>query len=262
MKYKEWYNLVDKSEWERGEWDGEPDKVQWVDKDTGLFCLAVRAHSHWCGYVGVGEGHKFYGVEYDWCSLPTAKPHGVLTDEELEPIVLGDKECPECHGTGHKTFMRKYVKVILKHCKNCKDSGRIDNVLPNLAAKIPWLKERIEKRVECEEGSYCSHSPESMLNVHGGITFTGVCQETPDEATICLLVEEGEEEKVFWFGFDCAHVGDQWSMASDAKMRKRYADWDTRYPKMRGGETYKNLAYVQEECRSLAKQLKAVGESA
>jgi hypothetical protein len=46
-----------------GPWDDEPDKVQWVDGDTDLDCLAVRGpHGAWCGYVGVPKGHPMYGM--------------------------------------------------------------------------------------------------------------------------------------------------------------------------------------------------------
>lgn len=66
MKTMEWKN-IDKAEWERGAWDSEPDKVQWPDEATGLPCLAKRHPSsgHWCGYVGVPEGHPAFGKGYD-----------------------------------------------------------------------------------------------------------------------------------------------------------------------------------------------------
>lgn len=59
--------FIDKSDWGDGPWQDEPDKVQWTDEATGLPCLAVRhPHSgHWCGYVGVAEGHPVFGLEYD-----------------------------------------------------------------------------------------------------------------------------------------------------------------------------------------------------
>lgn len=73
MESKEW-TTIDRAalRWPSGPWDGEPDKAQWQDEATGLPCLAVR-HSrsgHWCGYVGVTEGHPFHGKHYDNCSLP------------------------------------------------------------------------------------------------------------------------------------------------------------------------------------------------
>lgn len=56
----------DRSDWLPGEWDGEPDKVQWIDPATGLDCLMHRGPSgHWCGYVGVAAGHPFHGKGYD-----------------------------------------------------------------------------------------------------------------------------------------------------------------------------------------------------
>lgn len=76
METKE-YRTVDKSEWDRGEWDDEPDKLQWQDEATGLPCLIVRGPSGaLCGYVGVAEGHPCFGVDYS-----DAKPVTPLEDE-------------------------------------------------------------------------------------------------------------------------------------------------------------------------------------
>ena len=60
-------NFVDKSTWGEGEWQEEPDKVQYKDEETGLDCLIVRHSSggHLCGYVGVPPEHPFYGKNYD-----------------------------------------------------------------------------------------------------------------------------------------------------------------------------------------------------
>lgn len=55
--------VVDRTDWSAGPWDGEPDKVQWVDEASDLDCLAVRHPSagSWCGYVGVPPGHPLHG---------------------------------------------------------------------------------------------------------------------------------------------------------------------------------------------------------
>ena len=37
------YNNYDKSEWKQGEWQNEPDKVQFEDEATEYPCLIVRA---------------------------------------------------------------------------------------------------------------------------------------------------------------------------------------------------------------------------
>lgn len=69
--------LRDRSLWGRGPWDDEPDRVVWVDEETGLDCLVVRNRlGSWCGYVGLPPGHPWYGVGYD--DVP-AQVHGGLT---------------------------------------------------------------------------------------------------------------------------------------------------------------------------------------
>ena len=61
------YKTVDKSNWERGEWDNEPDKKQWLDEATGLPCLIVRAPvtGSLCGYVGIAPEHPLFAIGYD-----------------------------------------------------------------------------------------------------------------------------------------------------------------------------------------------------
>ena len=59
------YRFTDKSGWEQGAWQDEPDKVQWIDEETGLDCLIVRnPGGALCGYVGVAEGHSLFEVSY------------------------------------------------------------------------------------------------------------------------------------------------------------------------------------------------------
>lgn len=87
--------------------------------------------------------------------------------------------------------------------------------------------------------------------VHGGITYTSHCQEGDDEAeTICHIPAPGEPDNVWWVGFDCAHAGDL-SPGNEALLRKVgfYHPWEPQ-------EVYRDLAYVQDECRSLAAQVK------
>lgn len=49
-----------------GVWSSEPDKVQWLDKETNLPCLARRGGGGaWCGYVGVDNKHSLYGKHHD-----------------------------------------------------------------------------------------------------------------------------------------------------------------------------------------------------
>lgn len=76
---------VDRSKWPAGEWDGEPDKVQWTDGSTGLVCLARRNQSsgNWCGYVGIDPTHPWHGKGYGDISTEEndwgPRVHGGLT---------------------------------------------------------------------------------------------------------------------------------------------------------------------------------------
>ena len=76
---------IDKSKWPRGPWDLEVDKKQWTDAATGLPCLIVR-HSrcgHWCGYVGVPEGHPLFGKTKEDDALDGLRAHGGITFTDL-----------------------------------------------------------------------------------------------------------------------------------------------------------------------------------
>lgn len=158
------YTHIDRTAlgWPPGPWDGEPDKVQWPDLATGLPCLAVRhpVSGHWCGYVGVAEGHPLFKCKETW------------------------------------------------------------------------------------EG------PAGNLDVHGGITFTDMCQPGENEARgICHTPGPGEPDHVWWLGFDCAHSTDY--SPSDIKCRQRLP-----------GSQYRTLPYVKSQCRHLAMQLLMLKEKA
>lgn len=174
MEAKE-YRTIDKSGWERGEWDDEPDKAQWPDEETGLPCLIVRGPAGaLCGYVGVPEGHPLYRIAYG------------------QPISTEDRA-----------------------------------------------------RVNRDEGIYPWHfdRPESLLECHGGLTYSGACGHADDESKgICHVPGEGEPDNVWWFGFDCAH-----SMDFSPKYDKLHERWD---------RDYRTFAYVRREVTKLARQLK------
>jgi len=150
------YRTIDKSGWSRGEWDNEPDKVQWQDEATGRPCLIVRGPSGaLCGYVGVPEGHAAFGMD----------------------------------------------------CENVR--AEIDG------------------------------EPDYIV-VHGGLSFSDHCRPGDDESQgICHTPEEGEPDRVWWLGFDCAHSGDK-SPRIDLE-----SSWGM----------YRPIGYVKNDIRSLAKQL-------
>jgi hypothetical protein len=53
--------VVDKSQWPRGPWDDEPDRIEF--RHAGLPCLMARhpRWGNWCGYAAVPPGHPLHG---------------------------------------------------------------------------------------------------------------------------------------------------------------------------------------------------------
>ncbi len=165
MSHNEW-TTIDKSAWGPGAWQDEPDKIHWIDPATDLDCLMVRQPraGHWCGYVGVTDGHPFFEQDYD----------------------------------------------------NCRTDG--------------------------EDG---------WLNVHGGLTYAAFCAESDDPATgVCHVPKPGRPHKVWWLGFDCAHLGD---LSPARAARDRGGQWES----MHDADIYRDRSYVEAEVRSLAAQVKA-----
>lgn len=87
------YRFIDKTEWQDGPWNYEPDKIQWPDEKTGLPCLIRRSSMGFlCGYVGVPPGHPWYGKGYDEVDVNV---HGGLT--YAEACSEGEPEYSICH---------------------------------------------------------------------------------------------------------------------------------------------------------------------
>lgn len=60
----EGFYFPERDQWGDGPWQDEPDKLVWVDDATGLDCMIVRnTLGALCGYVGVPEGHPWYGSD-------------------------------------------------------------------------------------------------------------------------------------------------------------------------------------------------------
>lgn len=85
MERIEYRDVKDKATWQRGEWDQEPDKIQWKDDATGLPCLIVRGpHGALCGYVGVAPGHPLFGQGGDDLSVHGGVTYGSPCQENAD----------------------------------------------------------------------------------------------------------------------------------------------------------------------------------
>jgi hypothetical protein len=80
------------------------------------------------------------------------------------------------------------------------------------------------------------------VEVHGGLTYAEACDEVQDG--VCHL-PEGADDVRWWFGFDCAHLGDE----SPRRDGIRFHEYH---------EVYRTLDYVKGECSHLALQLSAL----
>lgn len=194
------YTTTDKSKWARGEWDAEPDKLQWIDAETGLDCLMVRTnHSgHWCGYVGVPPGHSLHGTSYDGVDVNV---HGGLTFAE------------GCHDLSEAERAKGLAHVA---------AAKVAAATHPSGDSAQWLRDWLP-----------------VLHDHAAWT------KRQESVAICHVAQPGRPDHVYWFGFDCAHYRDV------CPVLQRYSERDF-------DSDYRNVAYVVDEVRSLARQLKAL----
>jgi len=84
------------------------------------------------------------------------------------------------------------------------------------------------------------------LDVHGGLTFSEHCRPGDEDSAICHLVDDGEDDNIWWLGFDCAHCGD---LCPAMTYRGAYTYSD---------DIYRDYEYVKAQIRILAEQLSQV----
>jgi len=83
------------------------------------------------------------------------------------------------------------------------------------------------------------------VDVHGGLTFAGECQEKVNHCEGICHVAPGEDD-VWWLGFDCHHYRD---IAPRDMGRDEYA------LERKFDAKYRNFAYVTNQVTNLAAQL-------
>lgn len=85
------------------------------------------------------------------------------------------------------------------------------------------------------------------LSVHGGITFNNFCQPGAEDHAICHVVSEGEDDHIWWLGFDCAHALDH---------MPKPLGYDSLF--LPSDQVYRTQDFVEEQCHQLATQLAAL----
>lgn len=103
------------------------------------------------------------------------------------------------------------------------------------------------KHFACGADYQPGHTPESIIKVHGGLTYADFCQ-----GHVCHIPKPGKPDNVYWFGFDCAHFGDVCPKYEELGKQIGY-----RFEAMLGGR-YWNVEHVRAEVERLADQLIAI----
>jgi hypothetical protein len=217
---QEW-TTRDKTEWGDGPWQHEADKVQWVDGATGLDCLIVRGPSGaLCGYVGVPEGHPLHGKGYNQC--PQSPP------------------CEESY-CGHSAESRFHVHGGITFADSCHE-----------ATPERWNQWRTMMHASREEAAKYPHgdAAERWATMGHMIDDYNAFRAWGEAGFICHVPQAGRPDKVWWFGFDCAHSGDVTPKYHNHPRLSFLSSRDR-------DDEYRTRAYVESEVRSLAAQLAA-----
>lgn len=132
----------------------------------------------------------------------------------------------------------------------------------------PNVKRLVKKKLKLSshEKEYLEDE-EDDLEVHGGITYREECNHF-----ICHITEK--EDKLFWFGFDCAHFGDMVpgmdlnmrqirklpdyppeAKEMDAKLTGLLKELNANQSSFNINTHYRDMNYVIEETKQLARQL-------
>jgi hypothetical protein len=122
------------------------------------------------------------------------------------------------------------------------------------------VKNASGKYLKKEKRYHGRRALDSVIDAHGGLTFSNVCQRRATEAEgICHVPEPGEPHRVWWFGFDCAHASDLipgWP-PEVRTIRASVAASMGGYNYERD-DIYRDVPYVREQVAQLAAQLAAL----
>ena len=103
---------------------------------------------------------------------------------------------------------------------------------------------------------------EVAADAHGGLTYSGLCQDGPEDTAICHIPSPGEPEPLWWLGFDCGHCGDYMPevAAELAACGASYPGMSSAFP-AEFRPVYRTAGYVKAECARLAEAARAVSVS-
>lgn len=139
----------------------------------------------------------------------------------------------------------------INRCGKTKTFGELTEEVRSLAEPDSPLRNLPEpsERMAADIIKDCDHtSPDSIFDAHGGLTYSNFCVEDDQEHGICHIVDSGEEEPLWWFGFDTAHFMDL--VPGRISMDKKLYGYSTMED-----HVYRSLDYIRSEATKLARQL-------
>lgn len=98
---------------------------------------------------------------------------------------------------------------------------------------------------------YGKHHDEIDVSAHGGLTYSDLCEQGPEDHTICHVPGPGEPEPLWWLGFDCGHA---WDISPAREARERAIGFEPIRPGFGPPIWYWTISEVKAECASLAQQ--------
>lgn len=247
-------DFVDKASWPRGEWDNEPDKVYWIDNETGLPCLIIRGPvGSLNGYVGVPIYHPAYGLSYDG---ETQRDHDEYFKAWREQVRNRDRSKPILDAVDYNKLPPKpIVPNIGEKLRNvCVHGGLTFSKASEIITKESWEKSKLQIDYHKRKASkYTKGESAKWLKDWMPIINDYEAWSDKIRSQCVCLPDSDEPDEIWWFGFDCAHACDL------SPMLRALLPSELGYG-LNPNEKYRNISYVENECQSLAKQLKALDD--
>lgn len=258
---------IDKNEWGQGDWLNEPDKVQCMKE--GYHCLVVRAlHGALCGYIGVTASHPCFGLDGEGIdSLISEIMHADFRDrlkrwgKRGRPLDV--RGVPEMGPISDRPEPIPQTPAAYALRDNIDVHGGITWAAANeIVTEAHWARVKRDfpkaretaKRYPLGDAARWLHKWADAEHSFEG--FKRVFEQT----CICWIGPT-PELGLWWFGFDCAHAGDL-SPATEAVLRNiSTLSQNKKRAYIMRRDVYRNLAYVENECLNLARQLKAIADS-
>lgn len=256
----EYHDIFDKTDWGFGEWRNEPDKVTWVDEQTGYPCIILRGPVAGAlnGYIGVPIYHPAYGLSYDGC---TQQDHDQRSDAYrkaitnikndskgrpiFEQINFGNlPETPVVPDIGDK------IRDLRVH------GGLTFSGGPSIPTKEIWEShKKYAEKAKLQALIYPHGDAAEFMKEWGPVLNN---YKAWAKQSILRGIGLGHiNDENWYFGFDCSHAFDLCPKieAFSKAVGYRPLGMTPELPShMR--DVYRNIKYVENECKLLAEQVK------